>query len=103
MIELCVNGIIRLLFILIKFGISHWGWTITLIVGLLILLKIGKMIGFKAIFGNLVELGMIEYILFLPILFILLFAGLIIGTYITTLWSGHEFCQVIEEMTTWLL
>ena len=103
MIDLCVNGIIRLFFILIKFGFNHWGWIITILVGGFLLFKLAKVIGFKKILGNLVELGPIEYLLFFPILLILMFMGLIFGTWITTLWSGQGFCEIIEQMTTWLL
>ena len=103
MIDLCVNGIIRLLLLLVKFGWEHLGWTITLFIGLMILLKILKMIGLKKILGNLVDLGVIEYVLFFPILILLMFMGLMIGTFIATLWTGYGFCEIIEEMTTWLL
>jgi|SRR3989344_209783 len=103
MIDLCVNGIIRLFFILIKFGFNHWGWTITLFVGLFFLLWLGRIIGIDKIFGNIVKLGPIEYLLFFPILLILMFMGLIFGTWIATLWSGQGFCEVIEQMTTWFL
>ncbi|MBS3162929.1 hypothetical protein J4467_03305 [Candidatus Woesearchaeota archaeon] len=103
MMDLCVTGIIRLFFILIKFGWNHWGWTITILVGGFLLFKLAKAIGFKKIFGNLVELGLIEYVIFFPILIILLFMGLILGTWIASLWSGMGFCEIIEQMTTWFL
>ncbi len=98
MLDLCVNGIIRLFFIIVKFGWNHLGWTFTLFVGLFLLLWIAKKLGV-----NILELGPGEYLLFFPILLILMFMGLMIGTYIATLWSGYEFCQIIEEMSTWLL
>lgn len=103
MIELCVNGIIRLFLIIVKFGWNHWGWTVTLIVGLLILMKIGKAIGLKNILSGIVDLGIIEYVLFFPILFILLFMGLLFGVWIATLWTSYGFCEIIEEMSRWLL
>jgi hypothetical protein len=100
--NLCFEGIVRLLLIIFKFAIHHWGWSVTFLLILLVLPKILKKIPFLSLFEFL-DFSVIGYILYLPFLLVIIFFGLVVGIFIASLWSGIPACSIFETMTTYLV
>lgn len=97
-LNLCIEAIVRLFFVIIKFGFDHWGWTIIFIIFTYFFIKILGALGIRAL-----KLGVIQYIIFFPILFLLMFGALILGFYIASWWSGIDTCSLVDSFSLWFV
>ena len=82
----CAEGLIRLFFVFIAFGLKHFGWSITILLVLLFLFWI---------FGKL-GLGVVQTALVLIVIFFVFF-------FATAWYTGAPLCEFANEVSLLLV
>lgn len=78
----CATGLLRLFFVLIKFGIDHIGWAITFVIALWLLLWFFQKFG----------VGYFQSVIILFVIFLVFF-------FATAWYTGAPLCQFADEVS----
>ncbi|MBI5797600.1 hypothetical protein HZA98_01710 [Candidatus Woesearchaeota archaeon] len=97
-LDFCTEGIIRLFAVILRFALTHWGWTIVFIIAVYLAAKLISKLGLK-----IFEFSGIMFIVYFPILIILMFSALILGFYIASWFSGAPVCSLVDEFSRWFI